>query len=69
MKNEKYDCFKKMWFDLKKHVVTKNSHGKNELLQAMVDLEIKYNNAEDGDTLTIRDPDAGIHGMGNVFGR
>jgi hypothetical protein len=30
------------WAYLKKYILTKNSHGKNELLQAMVDIEIAH---------------------------
>jgi hypothetical protein len=29
-----------MWAALKKYIITKNSHGKNELLQAMTEIEI-----------------------------
>lgn len=34
--------FRKMWIALKHYILTKNSHGKNELLQEMVNIEQKY---------------------------
>lgn len=33
--------YQKMWFLLKEYLRTKNSHGKNELLEKMIDLEIR----------------------------
>ena len=32
--------FRKLWFQFKKYITTKNSHGKNELLTQMTDLEV-----------------------------
>lgn len=32
-----------MWFALKKYIMSKNSHGKNELLNKMMEEEIKAN--------------------------
>lgn len=31
--------YESMWFTLKRHIIKKNSHGKNELLNKMVQLE------------------------------
>jgi hypothetical protein len=36
------DDFIKMWVALKAFILTKNSHGKNELLQAMIDIEKRF---------------------------
>lgn len=30
-----------LWFQLKKHIQIKNSHGKNEILNKMMDMEIE----------------------------
>ena len=35
------NSYRKLWTQLKKVIISKNSHGKNELLSAMTDLEIK----------------------------
>ena len=35
--------YQKMWFELKEYIVSKNSHGKNELINKMTDIEIKAN--------------------------
>lgn len=32
-----------MWFTFKKYIMSKNSHGKNELLNKMMEEEIKAN--------------------------
>lgn len=35
------DRWRKVWMQLKQYIRTKNSHGKNEVLTMMSDLEIK----------------------------
>ena len=35
--------YEKMWFNLKKYINTKNSHGKNELKTEMENMEINEN--------------------------
>jgi hypothetical protein len=35
------NSYRKLWTQLKKVIISKNSHGKNELLNGMTDLEIK----------------------------
>ena len=35
--------YQKMWFNLKEYIISKNSHGKNELINKMSEEEIKAN--------------------------
>jgi hypothetical protein len=34
--------YQRCWVALKEYILNKNSHGKNELLEKMVDLEVVY---------------------------